>query len=286
MKCPKCGYIGFQPAERCRNCGYDFSLASQPQRPPDWSLRDDEAGGPLADLPLDRDRPASEVARPRPARAAGADELPLFAADGQGPASLGTPVPAPRAPLAVRRTPPSVARPRTRPVTPRAQPGLELEAPAVEPTPSGSAGLDDDRLEHAPGVWRRFAAAAIDAVLLLGVDLVIVYFTLRVCHLTPAQINVLPAAPMLAFLAIVDGGYLWAFTAAGGQTIGKMALGLRAVGRDGAALAPGRAVARAALSLVLAAPLGAGLAPALFGHGRRALHDWLAGTSVERVAGR
>ena len=27
MKCPKCQYLGFDSGERCRNCGYDFSLA-------------------------------------------------------------------------------------------------------------------------------------------------------------------------------------------------------------------------------------------------------------------
>ena len=26
MKCPKCLYIGFETGERCKNCGYDFSL--------------------------------------------------------------------------------------------------------------------------------------------------------------------------------------------------------------------------------------------------------------------
>ena len=30
MKCPKCGYLGFEPVDRCRNCGYDFSLAAAP----------------------------------------------------------------------------------------------------------------------------------------------------------------------------------------------------------------------------------------------------------------
>ncbi len=29
MKCPKCGYIGFEQTDRCRNCGYDFSLATE-----------------------------------------------------------------------------------------------------------------------------------------------------------------------------------------------------------------------------------------------------------------
>ncbi len=27
MKCPKCGYLGFERVDRCRNCGYDFSLS-------------------------------------------------------------------------------------------------------------------------------------------------------------------------------------------------------------------------------------------------------------------
>ena len=26
MKCPKCLYIGFETGDRCKNCGYDFSL--------------------------------------------------------------------------------------------------------------------------------------------------------------------------------------------------------------------------------------------------------------------
>ena len=26
MKCPKCQYLGFETGNRCKNCGYDFSL--------------------------------------------------------------------------------------------------------------------------------------------------------------------------------------------------------------------------------------------------------------------
>jgi rubredoxin len=28
MKCPKCQYISFDSGDRCRNCGYEFSLAA------------------------------------------------------------------------------------------------------------------------------------------------------------------------------------------------------------------------------------------------------------------
>ena len=28
MKCPKCSYLGFDTVDRCKNCGYDFSLVA------------------------------------------------------------------------------------------------------------------------------------------------------------------------------------------------------------------------------------------------------------------
>jgi hypothetical protein len=40
MKCPKCQYLGFDTGDRCRNCGYDFSLLTTAE--PD----------PAGDLPL------------------------------------------------------------------------------------------------------------------------------------------------------------------------------------------------------------------------------------------
>jgi uncharacterized RDD family membrane protein YckC len=33
MKCPKCGYLGFETTDRCRNCQYDFSLSPFPNEP-------------------------------------------------------------------------------------------------------------------------------------------------------------------------------------------------------------------------------------------------------------
>ena len=32
MKCPKCRYIGFETGDRCRNCGYEFSLLSDAEQ--------------------------------------------------------------------------------------------------------------------------------------------------------------------------------------------------------------------------------------------------------------
>ena len=33
VKCPKCSYLGFETGDRCKNCGYDFSLMSEPEIP-------------------------------------------------------------------------------------------------------------------------------------------------------------------------------------------------------------------------------------------------------------
>ena len=48
MKCPTCGYIGFETSDRCRNCGYDFGLANQVPPAPELSLHDDQTEGALA----------------------------------------------------------------------------------------------------------------------------------------------------------------------------------------------------------------------------------------------
>ena len=52
MKCPKCDYLGFETGDRCKNCGYDFSLLASPEpEPADLSLtspaRDDVPVGEL-----------------------------------------------------------------------------------------------------------------------------------------------------------------------------------------------------------------------------------------------
>ncbi len=44
MKCPKCEYLGFETGDRCKNCGYDFSLAQAASAPrePELMLREPE----------------------------------------------------------------------------------------------------------------------------------------------------------------------------------------------------------------------------------------------------
>lgn len=51
MKCPKCGYLGFETTDRCRNCQYDFSLAPF-SSDPDLTLRADSSADSSVDFDL------------------------------------------------------------------------------------------------------------------------------------------------------------------------------------------------------------------------------------------
>src|SRR3954464_6776100 len=89
MKCSKCGYLGFETADRCRNCGYEFSLAADYDLP-DLAIRRDEEPGDLDDFALvdagSAPRVSSEsaaasavLAPPRPIVRSTPSALPLFA---------------------------------------------------------------------------------------------------------------------------------------------------------------------------------------------------------------
>jgi len=296
MKCPKCQYISFDSGDRCRNCGYEFSLS------PDLALDDlpiqngSEPLGPLGDLSLNE-----PSATPN---------LPLFGRD-YPDAPLVTPSATPRAPLAVRRTAPNVPRARGRRDHARpereAEPRLALdtaEFPVVAPPqprpapafdPASESVAEEAAATTAPAIGAgvapagaRLVAGLVDLGLAAGIDLVVIYFTLKICELGFAQVLMLPAAPMLSFLALLNLGYAATFVAAGGQTIGKMATGIRVIPADPAARATervtfGHAAVRAVAYVLSALPLGLGFVPAFVGQDRRALHDRLADTRVVKA---
>jgi len=348
VKCPKCSYLGFDTGDRCKNCGYDFSLASAVHPPdprePDLAIRPsddltadvqwddtfDHAMTALASFPDISDSipptPDPSVFEPEPAppqaptppesalRAAPAPQpepkatetsrtgLPLFteAFDDFGEEPL-IKVPAmPRPPLAVRRTPRTprlrmVAK-ASRPAAARSASALELwdEAPdvaRVAPTPQRDAPHEDsavarrqrshaDEGVQASGAARRLAAVALDHALLGAIDALVVYFTLRMVGLSMADWRALPLAPLAAFLLLVKLSYFWAFTAVGGQTIGKMAARIRVVTMDNAPVDGSGALTRALAGAVSAAVLGLGYLPALAGPGRLAFHDYVTRTRV------
>ena len=100
--------------------------------------------------------------------------------------------------------------------------------------------------------------------------------------LTPLEIFQLPAAPLLAFFLLLDGGYFVAFTAVGGQSIGKMALGIKVVGEEDRPVPVGKAALRTLAYGLSALPLGAGFVAGVLGADRLALHDRLTHTRVIR----
>jgi uncharacterized RDD family membrane protein YckC len=301
MRCPKCHYISFDNGERCRNCGYEFSLS------PDLNALDlpiqtgNEPLGPLEDLALgDLDRgaaPAAPAGRRSPdpaaplrapAQAARNTDLPLFKervvhAD----APLVTPPAAPRPPLAVRRASPVIPRAPAPP--PVEEPRLDLAPPDPAEIPRADPGAAGDEAEvvTAPLVRRGFAAA-IDGLILGTIDLAVLYFTLRLCGLEPAEATLIPPVPFFAFLLLLNGGYVVSFTAANGQTIGKMAAAIKVVpaGESGGwpdRVALGQAVVRFAAYFVSVLPAGLGMLPAVFSADGRAVHDRLAATRVIRA---
>jgi uncharacterized RDD family membrane protein YckC len=364
MKCPKCGYLGFETSDRCRNCGYDFSLAVSTAPAPELPLQPGEAGAvPLADyslapaaaaplkptpaLDLDRliggadeagarpapdssgvretppparppqaavDRAESDAAQTSPmlrrarsgplaaaqsqppqspapepaADTAANEELPLFEPPGSDMLDDTPLITAPgpvRPPLAVRRATPDVPRGRSRTrITPRHdEPGLALEpggseAAASEPAaPAAARAVAEGR---PAGIVPRTLAMLIDALLLGAIDAGVLYFTLAIAGLTFAEVRQLPPIPLIAFLLILDGGYLIVFTTAGGQTIGKMLAGLRVMGDDDRRVDTAGAVLRAVGCLVTLLTLGLGYLPVFFSAEGRTLHDRIAGTRV------
>jgi uncharacterized RDD family membrane protein YckC len=201
---------------------------------------------------------------------------------------------APRPPLAVRKTPDSprlraISRPTLR--TDSVEPVLQF---ADDIGPLADLQLRDEPAAPAPavphvqptstratpgGAAARLGAAFIDHAILLAIDAGVVYFTLRMASLPASEWHLLPAVPLLAFLGLVKFAYFCAFTAVGGQTIGKMALGIRVVTDDNAPV-DGACALRRTLAGVAALAFGLGFIPALFSAERRAFHDRVAHTRV------
>jgi len=195
----------------------------------------------------------------------------------------------PRAPLAVRRPSPEIAAPK-----PRAAPARKLgpldrdlledlqriernerreaAAQAGEPAPVEAGEI--------AGAATRVAAAAIDATILGMLSLGVLWVTLRWVDLSIADAGVLPIVPTALFLLLVALGYLLMFTAAGGQTLGKMAVGLRVVTDRGQRLSFLNATGRYFAKFISAIILGIGFIMVAFTDRKRGLHDMIAGTLV------
>jgi uncharacterized RDD family membrane protein YckC len=132
------------------------------------------------------------------------------------------------------------------------------------------------------GFWRRGGALVLDYIFLALVVAAAEVATSLLWGEPGRTSRVLNAAStafrwMLPPLYTVLFHWLW------GQTMGKMVVGARVVAVGGGPLSLERAFGRAVAWLVSALPFGAGFVVAAVRRDRRALHDLLAGTRVERV---
>ena len=175
------------------------------------------------------------------------------------------PQPRVRAPLRVRRSAHDAGGARSGDRRRGDASPAEPAAPAVEARPRPA------------GLGARIGAGCCDLLLLAGLDALVVWLTLRLTGLDLRSLGALPPAPLLVFLCLLDAGYVAGLTAAGGQTIGKMAWGLRVAGANGGPVSLPSALART-FSIPVSLTLGVGWI--LFGREGRVLHDVLAGTRV------
>ena len=317
MRCPKCHYISFGTVTRCRNCGYEFSLS--PEAPPlDLPIQTADAPiGPLRDVSFDAPPPPGSnpsANRDRSAPAAPRMDLPLFTdRDPLDDRPLISATAAPRQPLAVRRPAPPPSPPKPRFEKSAVAPMLDItddeEAAAFGDEDVDASGRSERRrqvraarsiAEQAAAteefavapIWRRLIAGIVDVVIIAGIDAGVLVSTLRVLGLEIEQFTLLPPAPIALFLVLLNGGYLATFTAAGGQTIGKMLAGIRVIAQRPDDAGPfaryttrvslGAAVLRATAYLASLLPAGLGFAAILLDKDGRALHDRLAETRVVR----
>ncbi len=182
----------------------------------------------------------------------------------------------PRAPLSVRRTIPELVRPRPASVTPPRKLGpihddlMEdlSRVEAEEGVQARAAARAQARLEREvtgeASPRSRLAALGADWGLLAAIGAVILWSSLRVAGVGLAALDAPALIPLAAFLVLVHFGYFLLFTVAGGQTPGKMVVGIRVVDATGpSARVHPPSLKQAAYRALLAAAsglfLGAGL---------------------------
>jgi uncharacterized RDD family membrane protein YckC len=134
-------------------------------------------------------------------------------------------------------------------------------------------------IERPAGPFERAQAAVLDLGVVVGLWALVVYFASRAAH--TSLVGLAPSWRWLAiYLAGLGLGYATYFTGVTGQTLGKLAFGLRVVTTDGQPPGPLKALGRAVLGVLGIVAAFAGLLPILFDPAKRALHDRLLRTRV------
>lgn len=131
------------------------------------------------------------------------------------------------------------------------------------------------------GFWIRVVAALIDLALILMAKAALGALAKRTWRGDVETLGIQGALALCTVLFAVS--YVVLLHALEGQTIGKLIVAVRVVGLDGAPPAVGASVLRLIGSVASLLPFGLGFVMAGLRSDRRALHDLLAGTRVERL---
>jgi uncharacterized RDD family membrane protein YckC len=132
------------------------------------------------------------------------------------------------------------------------------------------------------GFWVRAAAAVLDFTVFWLVKLSLGVLASRIFR-TDIEGALGVRGAIVACTMLFVALYVIVLHALEGQTIGKLLVGVRVVGLDGNAPTLGTSVLRFFAYAVSLLPLGLGFVMAGLRSDKRALHDLLAGTRVERL---
>ena len=131
------------------------------------------------------------------------------------------------------------------------------------------------------GFWIRAVAALLDFVLFMLVNGALALLARLVWRSNVSTLGIEGA--LSTSTALFAALYVVMLHAYEGQTVGKLIVGVRVVGLDGAPPAIGASVLRFFAYFASLLPFAAGFLMAGLRSDRRGLHDLLAGTRVERL---
>ena len=152
--------------------------------------------------------------------------------------------------------------------------------PAAPPPPAWDASSTAQPVGYG-GFWIRLVAYIIDAIVLSIVASVLAtIFGIPIVQMDPEHYD-----PTLNLVSFVIGWLYFALMESSerGATLGKMAMGLRAVTSDGRRLSFMNATGRYFAKIVSALILGIGFLMIAFTDNKRGLHDMIAATLVIKV---
>ncbi len=270
MKCPSCGYVAYQAAEECVNCG-----AAVPPSIGETDVLDDVD---FRRTVRRKERDQLGFSFPgKPDEADDGDDLPTFTmAEAEASRSAFN--------FGARDD------------------KTTADEPAPWETATGSAGDDSsfssgtrwadetyaeentwvELYSLASGFGRRMAAGLVDTVFFV-ILFAVLLFAIQGGEQT-FDLGNPTFIPAYLFVLVLHGFYFTFFHAATGQTPGKMLAGIKVVAvRGGALLTPWDSFVRWLGYFLSALPLGAGFFWALLDHDDRCLHDKWAHSIVVRL---